>query len=79
MESGFSGEPEETRVTGNALGFLQSDSILRFILQAGDSGVFDLLYLRYHDRIYGVIRSIISNREDALDITQDVFLRIKNR
>ena len=77
-----SGEQEESRyVTGNALGCLASvavDSpdvqlIQRF--QAGDSEVFDLLYLRYRDRIYGVICSIISNREDALDITQDVFLK----
>ena len=77
-----SGEQEESRyVTGNALGCPASIAtdppdiqlIQRF--QAGDSGVFDLLYLRYHDRIYGVIRSIISNREDALDITQDVFLK----
>ena len=77
-----SGEPEESRyVTGNALGCPASIAtdppdiqlIQRF--QAGDSGVFDLLYLRYHDRIHGVIRSIISNREDALDITQDVFLK----
>ena len=77
-----SGEREESRyVTGNALGYLASvavDSpdvqlIQRF--QAGDSEVFDLLYLRYRDRIYGVIRSIISNRDDALDITQDVFLK----
>ena len=43
--------------------------------QEGDSEVFNLLYLRYHDRIYGVICSMISNREDALDITQDIFLK----
>ena len=77
-----SGEREESRyVTGNALRCVASTAvdspdvqlIQRF--QAGDSEVFDLLYLRYRDRIYGVIRSIISNREDALDITQDVFLK----
>ena len=43
--------------------------------QEGDSKVFNLLYRRYHDRIYGVICSMISNREDALDISQDVFLQ----
>ena len=43
--------------------------------QEGDSEVFNLLYLRYRDRIYGVICSMISNREDALDISQDVFLK----
>ena len=43
--------------------------------QEGDSEVFNLLYRRYHDRIYGVICSIVSNHEDALDIKQDVFLK----
>ena len=43
--------------------------------QEGDSEVFNLLYLRYHDRIYGVIRTIILHHEDALDLTQDVFLK----
>ena len=77
-----SGEREESRyVTGNPRRCLASmaadppDVQLVQRFQAGDSEVFDLLYLRYRDRIYGVIRSIISNREDALDITQDVFLK----
>ena len=43
--------------------------------QRGDSTVFHFLYRRYRDRIYGVICSIISNPDDALDITQDVFLK----
>ena len=43
--------------------------------QQGDSKVFDLLFLRYRYRIHGVIRGIISNPEDALDIAQDVFLK----
>lgn len=43
--------------------------------QQGDSGVFDLLYRRYKHRIYGVIRTIILHREDALDLTQEVFLK----
>ena len=51
------------------------DSRLIERFQEGDSEVFDLLYLRYRDRVYGVICSIISNREDALDLTQDIFLK----
>jgi RNA polymerase sigma-70 factor (ECF subfamily) len=54
-------------------GSQDSELVERF--QEGDSEVFDLLYLRYRDRIHGVIRAIISNPEDALDITQDVFLK----
>ena len=51
------------------------DSRLIERFQEGDSDVFGLLYLRYRDRVYGVICSIISSREDALDLTQDVFLK----
>ena len=52
-----------------------SDTQIVDHFQRGDSTAFDFLYLRYYDRIYGVICSIISNREDALDISQDVFLK----
>ena len=52
-----------------------SDTQLIKRFQDGDSKVFDLLYLRYRDRVYGIIRCIISNPEDVLDLTQDVFLK----
>ena len=51
------------------------DSQLVERFQEGDSEAFNLLYLRYRSRIHGVIRAIISNPEDALDVTQDVFLK----
>ena len=43
--------------------------------QAGESRLFDQLYNRHRDHIYGVIFSIVSNREDASDLTQEVFLK----
>ena len=64
-----------------------SDTQIVDHFQAGDATAFDFLYLRYRSkkwiataieiphRIYGVICSMISNREDALDISQDVFLK----
>lgn len=51
------------------------DSVLIARFQAGESGVFDLLYLRHRDRIHGVILSVVCNPEDALDLTQEVFLK----
>ena len=53
-----------------------SDSTLIARFQSGESGAFNLLYLRHHSRIHGVILSIISNPDDALDLTQDVFLKV---
>ena len=52
-----------------------TDTVLIVRFQSGESGVFDILYLRHYDRIHGVILSIVYNPEDALDITQEVFLK----
>ena len=59
------------------------DQFLRFPsdrpLSAGDARAFDLLYLRHRDRIHNVILSIVSHPEDALDLTQEVFLKAYQR
>ena len=55
------------------------DSVLIARFQAGESGVFDLLYLRYRDRIHAVILAVVSNPDDALDLTQEVFLKAYQR
>ena len=52
-----------------------TDSVLIACFQSGESVVFDQLYLRHRDRIHGVIRSIIADPDDALDLTQEVFLK----
>ena len=41
--------------------------------------MFDLLYRRHRDRIHGVIISVLSNPDDALDLTQEVFLKAYQR
>ena len=51
------------------------DSHLIDRFQSGECSAFGLLYLRYHDCIHGVVLSVVSNPEDALDLTQDVFLK----
>ena len=61
--------------SGSVLETDAEDSQLVECFQDGDSEAFNLLYLRYRGRIHGVIRAIISNPEDALDVTQDVFLK----
>jgi RNA polymerase sigma-70 factor (ECF subfamily) len=44
--------------------------------QAGDRKAFDDLVLRYQDRVYNMSHRILGNREDALDISQEVFLTV---
>lgn len=41
----------------------------------GDSSAFDELVRRYKDRVYGVVYRFLGNREDALDVSQEVFVR----
>ena len=55
------------------------DSVLIARFQSGDVGVFDLLYHRHRDRVHGVILSVVCHPEDALDLTQEVFLKAYQR
>lgn len=41
----------------------------------GDMSAFDELVRRYKDRVYNVIYRFVGNHEDALDISQEVFVR----
>ncbi len=44
-------------------------------VQAGEVAAFDILVLRYRERVYGVIYNLIGNREDAADLTQECFIK----
>ncbi len=41
----------------------------------GDRGVFNQLVRRYQDRVYHVVRRMVPDPDDALDIAQEVFIR----
>ena len=41
----------------------------------GDVEAFNLLISRWEKRVYNYLLRILGNREDALDLTQDVFLK----
>ncbi len=43
---------------------------------SGDPSGFDSLYRRYRERIFAVLVRMLRNREDALEATQEVFIRI---
>lgn len=44
----------------------------------GDMTAFDELVRRYHGKLFGLIYNMTSNREDAEDLVQDVFVRAYN-
>jgi RNA polymerase sigma-70 factor (ECF subfamily) len=53
----------------------QPDLILVREARGGDSRAYGELVRRYQDRVYTLIYGLIQNHADALDLTQDVFVR----
>jgi RNA polymerase sigma-70 factor (ECF subfamily) len=52
-----------------------TDAELVLKAQQGDVHAFDELVERYHGKIYGLTYNMTSNREDAEDLTQEVFVK----
>src|SRR5260370_136620 len=53
----------------------RADLILVREARGGDSRAYGELVHRYQDRVYTLIYGLIQNHDDALDLTQDVFVR----
>jgi RNA polymerase sigma-70 factor (ECF subfamily) len=51
------------------------DTILVREARGGDASAYGDLVRRYQDRVYTLIYGLIQNHDDALDLTQDVFVR----
>ena len=52
-----------------------TDEVLVARALSGDTSAFDQLVIRYSPRLYGMIYHMTSNKEDANDLTQDVFAK----
>lgn len=55
------------------------DKLLVAEFLKGNVKSFDLLYEKYSERLYGFAFKLLKNKEDALDIVQEAFLRIWQR
>ncbi|MHC4342215.1 MAG: RNA polymerase sigma factor, partial [Planctomycetota bacterium] len=53
-----------------------SDETLISRARSGDAAAFDALILRHQDRVYNMAYRMLGNREDALDLSQEVFLTV---
>ncbi len=53
----------------------RSDAGLVEECRSGDLTAFDELVRRYKDRVYNVVYRFLGNREDALDVSQETFVR----
>ena len=51
------------------------DAELVRLCQDGDMDAFEQLFNRHQERIYSVAVRMMNNAEDALDMTQEIFLR----
>lgn len=41
-----------------------------------DSGAFEALFYAHYDRVYGLLFRLVGNRDEAEDLTQEVFLKL---
>ncbi len=51
------------------------DAVLEKI-RAGDAAAFKLLVYTYQNKIFNLVHKLISRREDAEEVTQDIFIKI---
>ncbi len=52
-----------------------ADALLVEKVRLGDISAFDTLTKKYRERLYSVVYNMVSNREDAMDIVQDAFIK----
>ncbi len=57
------------------LSWIQDETRLVTELQSGSDTAFDWVVTYYHASVYNVIYGILSDRSDAADVTQEVFLK----
>ena len=57
------------------MGSKNTDQQLVARVQQGDKAAFDLLVLKYQSRIVNLVSRFVRNPSDALDVTQEAFLK----
>jgi RNA polymerase sigma-70 factor (ECF subfamily) len=69
-----SGEIVNTKFTADSMAGPDDDSLV-LKAQQGDVHAFDVLVERYQSKIYGLVYNMTSNREDAEDLVQEIFVK----
>lgn len=60
----------------HSLPWVRDEGELVTELQAGSDSAFDYLVTYYHSSVYNLVYGILSDRADAADVTQEVFLHV---
>jgi RNA polymerase sigma-70 factor, ECF subfamily len=55
---------------------IESDEAVVARVLSGDEDLFGVLVGRYRTRLHSHVTKMIGNREDALDLTQEIFLKV---
>jgi RNA polymerase sigma factor, sigma-70 family len=53
-----------------------NDSFYIEKIKAGDVQAFSVIVSRYKDKVFSIVYRIINNREDAEDLTQEIFIKL---
>lgn len=56
-----------------------SDAVLLQRSKQGDATSFETLFYRHYDRVYGLLFRLVGNRDEAEDLTQEVFLKLHQK
>ena len=59
----------------NSLSDKDKDMLLIQSVQEGDVDAFNVLVKKYRESVFCIVYNMIGNRDDALDLTQDVFIK----
>jgi RNA polymerase sigma-70 factor (ECF subfamily) len=60
----------------SAEGAGDEDRVLLERIQQGDARAFELLVLKYQERVFRLVRRLLGNREQVEDLAQEVFIRV---
>jgi len=78
-KSNLNQQEPDVESTSPALGqyeLTDPDVRLMLAVREGNAAAFEQLVRRYQDRVLGVLQHIVTNRDLAEDLAQDVFLRV---
>jgi RNA polymerase sigma factor, sigma-70 family len=53
-----------------------NDSFYIKKVRAGDIQAFSVIVSRYKDKVFSIVYRIVNNREDAEDLTQEIFIKL---
>ena len=71
-----SGPPASKPSTKTTAQDRERDKVLVAAAQKGDQAAFRELFDRYHRRAFAIAIGVVKNKQDALDIVQDAFIKV---